>query len=716
MRRWFGLAVSSALLFLSVVPAPHHAVQDKICGTEGSPSAALITELYPAALSQDEYVVVSSNSAFDLNLRDHCITDGEGDIRFMKDLVLPPSGSVSISMNATSFERAFGRLPTFELKNAESSGAIALSGTFRLADSGDSLSLLDPRGAAMDCIKYGTCSDVLSGWAGESVPAPRQGEVLKRIGPFPWTDGDTARDWFTFREYRYGFTEMTPFDADLAPGEVTAFVSPDCSLEVVLDAIGRAERTIRLCSYELSSSSVCRSLVEAAGRGVIVSVLVDGAPAGGMSSSEVACLSALTRAEVEVCALKGNLSEKIVQHLGPLHCKYMVVDSILSIVLSENFVESGLPVDKVVGNRGWGLGIASASVSGYLSTLFDSDSRRTRPDVFHWSLDERYVPDAQIPPAPIREHLEGALRPLPLSEASHVRILVSPDASVSAPFLSPILRGSTALDVEQFQVDQMWEDRWTKTVSVNPLLEAVAGAMRDGASVRMIFDASWFNVAGNQPAMDYMKAAGASIQTTSEFRNICNGTPIQVVHNKGAIIDGAGVLISSNNWGRSSFARNRELAVLLDSSEAAGYFRRAFEMDWESDTSSPEAEAGDDLEVHLGQRAILDGSLSSDDRVVANYSWDLDDDGGAELFGRCVTFVPRSEGEFRIKLVARDPWGNEGTDSLVLRVIVQDRGRPVPPALPALLVASGGAGTAIGLLLARRMRPRKVNHPFPPAH
>ena len=58
------------------------------------------------------------------------------------------------------------------------------------------------------------------------------------------------------------------------------------------------------------------------------------------------------------------------------------------------------------------------------------------------------------------------------------------------------------------------------------------------------------------------------------------GREIGNIHNKGMIVDSEKVWISSFNWGPTSGLENREVGVVVTSSEAAGYFRSAFFYDW----------------------------------------------------------------------------------------------------------------------------------------
>ena len=53
------------------------------------------------------------------------------------------------------------------------------------------------------------------------------------------------------------------------------------------------------------------------------------------------------------------------------------------------------------------------------------------------------------------------------------------------------------------------------------------------------------------------------------------------VHNKGIIVDGATVLVSSQNWSADGTLHNRDAGVIIYHQEAAQYFQQVFLHDWE---------------------------------------------------------------------------------------------------------------------------------------
>ncbi|RPJ54466.1 MAG: phospholipase, partial [Methanobacteriota archaeon] len=53
------------------------------------------------------------------------------------------------------------------------------------------------------------------------------------------------------------------------------------------------------------------------------------------------------------------------------------------------------------------------------------------------------------------------------------------------------------------------------------------------------------------------------------------------IHNKGVIVDGRHVLVSSINWNDNSPNFNREAGVIVSHPAAGAYFTQVFEADWE---------------------------------------------------------------------------------------------------------------------------------------
>ncbi len=91
---------------------------------------------------------------------------------------------------------------------------------------------------------------------------------------------------------------------------------------------------------------------------------------------------------------------------------------------------------------------------------------------------------------------------------------------------------------------------------------------RAGVEVNIIM--SQFETAGY---LEQLQSLGLDVVHTVKLQNN--------VHNKGIVVDGRSVLVSSQNWSSAGTLSNRDAGVILHSAEAAAYFDRIFLHDWE---------------------------------------------------------------------------------------------------------------------------------------
>ena len=682
MRCGLTRAVSSALLLTLVVAMPHH---DGSTCERSSASAMpeahgfLISEFYPSATCDDEYLVISNCGDSTRDLQGWSVTDGEGCILFFGALPVAPRSSCAISWNGTSYRNVFDLPPRVAVDEPDPRSSLVLNGTFRLGDSGDSVTLLSPQNTPADFVAYGSSNATSPLWTGEPIPNIKRGEVVKRISDgATLIDTDDATDWMHFREFRYGYTEHPTTSYSIGAGNVTAFTSPDSTLDVVLDTIDCATKSVSICTYEFSSVPVSLALLRADSRGVVVRLLLDGSPVGGMDPDEIACLSVLVSDGIDVRTVRGNSSKGAVAHLGEMHAKYLVVDHAISIVMSENLVEQGAPTDRLFGNRGWGISVNSHELARAIELILEGDSRTTRPDVVSWTADERCNRSASLPASPTTNHSKGIAAPLTSSESATVTVYASPDCSPVRPYLCAMLEYARSLEAEQFQADLFWEDRWTSCARTSPILDDIIESLKRGGSARLLLDSLWFNLVENSEVIESMSENATLAGMDGQFALLDSISPIQGLHNKGAVIDGRHVLVSSNNWVYASFARNRELGLMIDSPEIAEYFSAVFALDWIPDTSPPIADAGQDRTISVGEKTLISGNRSWDDRAIASFSWDTDGDGEPESRNQSVEFVGACSGTYHVLLTVEDAWGNKATDDVTVSVLALNWPEPGP--------------------------------------
>ncbi len=127
------------------------------------------------------------------------------------------------------------------------------------------------------------------------------------------------------------------------------------------------------------------------------------------------------------------------------------------------------------------------------------------------------------------------------------------------------------------------------------------------------------------------------------------------------------------------------------------------------DTVPPVANAGPDRTVEHGVPLLLDGSGSSDNYRVVNYSWDFGDGTSAWSWDPTIEHAWTFGGSYTLTLTVFDAAGNRATDSAV--VTVSGPSAPAPSANWGLvagvgIVAAGGVGVLLYVVLRRkRARP-----------
>ena len=87
------------------------------------------------------------------------------------------------------------------------------------------------------------------------------------------------------------------------------------------------------------------------------------------------------------------------------------------------------------------------------------------------------------------------------------------------------------------------------------------------------------------------------------------------------------------------------------------------------DTVAPVADAGADAEVVVGATVTLDGSGSSDDVGVVNWTWTFTDGGPKILYGEVALYAFNSPGQFMVTLSVEDAEGNSDTDLVSISVL-----------------------------------------------
>lgn len=186
---------------------------------------------------------------------------------------------------------------------------------------------------------------------------------------------------------------------------------------------------------------------------------------------------------------------------------------------------------------------------------------------------------------------------------------------------------------------------------------------------------TWVNITDQSPVAD----AGADRQVAKSAYEVFDGSgasdDVGIVGYWWNFTDGAPVSLTARAPGYT-WVNDGDFRVNLTVIDEAG--QTAVDAVWFNvSTAPPIADAGADQEVFPGRTMYFDGTGSSDDLAVINYTWVFTDGGNVSLYGSQPAYSFANEGSYPIALTVRDGDGTTDTDPMT--VLVVDKA-PVPDA------------------------------------
>jgi cardiolipin synthase len=503
-----------------------------------SPALCLsIVEVYPDTYlpqDADEYLVLEGDALLD----EFTISDGEGGFRFPAQTRI--AGRITVAREGSAYRQVQGAYPDFELYDTSPDVPdVMRGGKFQMSNAEDEL-LLYQDGILIQKISW---PDDFS---------TREGQVhyieAGRWDPRPLSIGQSR------------FVSQTIENVTL-----TAFVSPDSSFQTFARAVSDAKHSIKINVYEFSSMKIASLLQEARERGVEEIFLLEGGPVGGILPEEQCALHVLSEKGVVLRIMQTNGTSHAKYQFN--HAKYLIVDDTGVLIASENFNDNGFPLTATFGNRGWGVYIRDPQVAAYFQRAFDWDIAGDDSMLF-----EPGTPTCIAPVA------EAYAVEFPAQEfvGARVTTVLAPDTSALIADL--IGQAEESVDIEQAYIKNYSHNR------PNPYLEEAIQAARRGVVVRVLLDSSWFNInepQDNDEMATYINDVGRTegIPISARCADLKNNH-LDKIHNKGVIVDGNQVLISSINWNEQSPSFNREAGVIIEHPDVGAYYQAVFEDDW----------------------------------------------------------------------------------------------------------------------------------------
>ncbi|MEZ4641900.1 MAG: lamin tail domain-containing protein [Chloroflexota bacterium] len=271
------------------------------------------------------------------------------------NIPLPAGATIWLARDEAAFLRQFGFAPGLVLANWPG-----------FSNEGDAVILRDADGFLVDVAVYENGNTALSGWNGPAIEPytvsgvfAADGQILYRrrhqTTGLPFPDTNQATDWAQSRDdvingrkvlYPGWDLEQFFFAQQVTETAVlTVAIAPDNALSVIIQQLRQAENSIQIETLTFENLAIAQALIDAAQRGVNVTVLLEGSPTGGLPDQEKYICQQLAAANGQCWFMISDDDADIHDRYRYLHAKFILIDQSKVIISSENLSPNSLPAD-----------------------------------------------------------------------------------------------------------------------------------------------------------------------------------------------------------------------------------------------------------------------------------------------------------------------------------------------------------------------------------
>jgi phosphatidylserine/phosphatidylglycerophosphate/cardiolipin synthase-like enzyme len=375
---------------------------------------------------------------------------------------------------------------------------------------------------------------------------------------------------------RYDKIAVPSFEAS---DQIITYASPDSTFAVTKRLIDAAKKSILIGIYDFTADHIKELLLAAMRRGVKVKLMLD---LDGDREQET--FDELVQFGVDGTPAPSCASKRV-QVFRSSHEKVIVIDDEWSLVQSGNYSNNSIPLnvedggdpaDFITGNRDTGLAVKSTKLAKFFSKVLNSDIalELNGPEALAPAVMESLFL-VEAAPKKIPEEL-FASKTFNLSSKLAIQPILSPDNYMDVvPDL--LRRAKKSILIQQQYIRSGQEN-------ITDLLDAIKEAMdsESDLDVRIVLGKIF-----SRKDLDKEKANLEVLKNDYGLklsRNIrfVDTTRFVHCHNKMVLVDGKGVLVSSQNWSKAAVAENREAGLWLEHAGICGYFTKIFENDWKT--------------------------------------------------------------------------------------------------------------------------------------
>lgn len=376
----------------------------------------------------------------------------------------------------------------------------------------------------------------------------------------------------------YKKIKVSPVDVN---EEIIAYASPDSTYAVTKRMIDGAKKSIRIGIYDFTAQHMKTLLLNAMGRGVKVTLMLDVETANG----ERALFQELIDMGVDGVPAPACTSTHA-HYFSSCHEKFIVIDDLWTLVQSGNYSDNSIPLNEkdggdpkhfVPGNRDTGLAVKSKKLAAFFTRVLRSDIalELNAPQALVEAVAPQDANVVWLEAAPTRiPRTLFPSRTFKLTSPLSIQPVLSPDNYMST-IPAVLTKAKKSILIEQQYIRGSQPE-------MAILLAAIAAARKKNPAldVRIVLG-KIFGAADRVKEVANLKLLAASYGLVID-KNIryVDTTRLVHCHNKMIIVDGVEILVSSQNWSDSAVVKNREAGLLLTHKGIAAYFTAIFENDW----------------------------------------------------------------------------------------------------------------------------------------
>ena len=554
----------------------------------------------------------------------------------VNDLMIQPGSSVLLANDADAV-RVYEDGAVVDVDGA-------LDRNFYFPNSGAALQLLDGTGAEVDTIVYGNGPVSVSGWNGIALAEPLASLdnliYLRGSGCGDTPDTDTVADWHE-QWSRLGGSTFCLNTSISTTASVTPLLGPEHGLTDLLAWIESASTSLHVHMYLLQEVHLVQAMIDAQNRGVDVTVVLDYGDSWWKQhdlDTQRGMATELLSAGVQVSWF-GDTGENPYAYI---HSKVAVKDNASVWIGSGNWRSSSHPAPGDAGNRDWGVIVDDAGLASMVAAHLAFDENQAREHITPvmasdaptgWTMPSTSAIVGETAPS-----IEGQL---------DAQLLVCPDNCID-DLVAVLDTAEEEILLSLQYLDMDWSWGWGE----NPIVAALETAAQRDVRLRLILNGAYLDEDIQNAVDRFNEDWNHTLGYDTAAVVMSSDDTVTKLHNKGIIVDGEHVLVSSINWGDSALVRNREMGLVLSSESVASVFIDSWYEDWDrldNTTDSDQDRLTDAWEVAHGLNRTMrsvtgdpltdESMLDADQDGLTNFAEQLHggDPNLADTDGDCIT-------------------------------------------------------------------------------